>query len=93
MREPPASISESLGHRKPDASEFVQLFSAHQRGVHAYISALVPSATDADDLMQETSLALWEKFDEFDPQRDFHRWACGVAYISVLRHRRRYRKR
>lgn len=39
--------------------------------------------------MQETSLALWQKFGDFDPQRDFFRWACGVAFVAVLRFRRR----
>jgi RNA polymerase sigma-70 factor (ECF subfamily) len=75
-----------------DAGSFVQLFSVHQRSVHAYISALVPGAADADDIMQETSLVLWQKFQEFDPQRDFLRWACGVAFIAVLRFRRRTAK-
>jgi RNA polymerase sigma-70 factor (ECF subfamily) len=42
--------------------------------------------------MQETSLALWKKFPEFDPQRDFFRWACGVAYVAVLRFRRSHAK-
>jgi RNA polymerase sigma-70 factor, ECF subfamily len=73
---------------RASAGSFVQLFSMHQRSVHAYISTLVPSAADADDIMQETSLALWQKFPEFDPHRDFFRWACGVAYVAVLRFRR-----
>jgi RNA polymerase sigma-70 factor (ECF subfamily) len=77
---------------RADAGEFVQLFSVHQRSVHAYILTLVPSAADADDIMQETSLALWQKFPEFDPKRDFFRWACGVAYVAVLRFRRRTAK-
>jgi len=52
----------------------------------------VPSAADADDIIQETSLALWQKFGDFDPQRDFFRWACGVAFVEVLRFRRRTAK-
>src|SRR5882762_7664700 len=77
---------------RADAGSFVQLFSVHQRSVHAYVSTLVPSSADADDIMQETSLALWKKFQEFDPQRDFFRWACGVAFVTVLRFRRRTAK-
>ena len=77
---------------RADAGAFVQLFSVHQRSVHAYISTLVPGAADADDIMQETSLALWQKFPEFDPERDFFRWACGVAFVAVLRFRRRTAK-
>jgi RNA polymerase sigma-70 factor, ECF subfamily len=77
---------------RADAGSFVQLFSVHQRSVQAYISTLVPSSADADDIMQETSLALWQKFPEFDPERDFFRWACGVAFVAVLRYRRRTTK-
>jgi len=75
-----------------DAGAFVQLFTVHQRSVHAYISTLVPSSADADDIMQETGLTLWQKFEEFDPQRDFFRWACGIAFVAVLRYRRRTAK-
>lgn len=70
--------------------EFVRLISLHQRRVHAYIAALLPVRSDADDVMQETSLALWRKWKEFDPSREFFRWACGVAHIEVLRHRRNH---
>lgn len=40
--------------------------------------------------MQETSVALWQKWEDFDPNRDFCRWACGMAHIEILRHRRKY---
>ena len=77
---------------RANAGSFVQLFSVHQRSVHAYILTLVPNAVDVDDIMQETSLALWKKFPEFDPTRDFFPWACGVAFVEVLRFRRRAAK-
>lgn len=69
--------------------DFLRLFSQHQRDVKAYIRALVPSAADADDVMQETSKILWEKFSDYDPDRDFGRWACGVARMVVLRLRQK----
>lgn len=68
---------------------FVQLFSQHQRDIKAYIRALVPSAADADDVMQETSVILWRKLAEFDPDKDFGRWGCGIARMVVLRLRRK----
>lgn len=61
----------------------------HQRHLHSFIKSLVPSYADADDILQETSLALWEKRDQYDSSREFFRWACGVAHIQVLRHRRK----
>ena len=68
---------------------FVQLLSKHQRHLHSFIRSLVPTHADADDVMQDTSLALWEKRQHYDPERDFFSWACGVAHIQVLRHRRK----
>lgn len=72
-----------------NVEQFVQLFAKCQRGIQAYIWTLVPNRADSDDLMQETSVALWRKWPEFDPQRDFFRWACGIAFIEVLRYRRK----
>lgn len=72
-----------------NVEQFVQLFAKCQRGIQAYIWTLVPNRADSDDLMQETGVALWRKWPEFDPQRDFFCWACGIAFIEVLRYRRK----
>lgn len=66
--------------------EFVSLWSAHARGVYAYILTLVGNATDADDIFQETSTTLWEKIGEFQPDKDFGAWARGIAHFKVLSH-------
>ena len=71
------------------AERFLHLFSRHQQAIRTYIAVLTPGKADADDLMQETSLALWNKWETYDPQRSFVSWACGIARIEVLRHRRR----
>jgi RNA polymerase sigma-70 factor, ECF subfamily len=73
-----------------NVERFVQLLAEHQRGVQAYVWTLVGNRDDADDIMQEASVSLWRKWHEFDPTRDFFRWACGVAFIEVLRHRRKH---
>jgi RNA polymerase sigma-70 factor (ECF subfamily) len=39
---------------------------------------------DADDLFQQTSLVLWDKFEQFDRSKNFINWACGVARYEVL---------
>lgn len=68
---------------------FVQLLAEHQRAISAFIASVTPSRTDADDILQETCIALWKKWDEYDVNRDFFRWACGIAHFEVLRHRRK----
>ncbi|MEO0477831.1 MAG: sigma-70 family RNA polymerase sigma factor [Planctomycetota bacterium] len=79
-------------HEQPlggGADEFVALLTRHQPGLHNYLTALVGNPADVDDLMQEVSVALWHRYPKYDPQRPFFKWACGVAYIEVLRYRQR----
>src|SRR5260221_10163530 len=56
------------------------LITRHQRQVFAYIYTLVPDRHDAEDLLQETSVVICEKFDEFVPGTDFVAWACQIAW-------------
>lgn len=74
-------------------AEFVVLWSKHSRAVYAYIYALVFNSTDADDIFQETSLTLFEKFAEFEPGTNFLGWAYHVAHNKVLQFLERRRLR
>jgi len=68
----------------PDKGEqFVQLLTQYQQRVHLFILSLVPHRADADEILQETNLVLWRKFDEFRPGSDFRAWAFQVAYNKV----------
>src|SRR5215218_100140 len=63
---------------------FLRLFLQNQRRLYAYILTLLPNRADADDVLQETSLVMWDKFDPADPPTDFLAWARRVAYHKVL---------
>jgi RNA polymerase sigma-70 factor, ECF subfamily len=71
-------------------AEFLRLHTKHQHRVLAYIFTLVPNRADAEDLLQDTAVLLWEKFDQFEPGTDFVAWACRVAYWKVANHRKRF---
>lgn len=79
----------STGHGQPSRYErFTRLFLANQRRIYGFILSSVPHVADADDLLQETNLAMWESFDEFDendPRSDFAAWAIAIARFRVLR--------
>ena len=64
--------------------EFLQVFTTHEPAVRAFVRRLVPSRADADDILQEVAIVLWEKFDEFRTGADFKAWACGIARFKVL---------
>ncbi len=58
---------------------FLSLFLRSEREVFRYVSALVPNVADAEDIVQQTAVALWEKFDAYDPAQPFTPWACRFA--------------
>jgi RNA polymerase sigma-70 factor, ECF subfamily len=74
----------------PDKAElFVQLVTQFQQRVHLFILSLVPNPADAEEILQETNLVLWRKFDEFRVGSDFRAWAFQIAYNKVKSFRER----
>ena len=75
----------------PDrASQLMRLITEHQRRIFGYIYTLVPDRQDAQDILQETSVVICEKFDQFRPGTDFAAWACQIAYWEVRRARQKF---
>ena len=75
----------------PDrASQLMRLITEHQRRIFGYIDTLVPDRQDAQDILQETSVVICEKFDQFRPGTDFAAWACQIAYWEVRRARQKF---
>ncbi|NLF08443.1 MAG: sigma-70 family RNA polymerase sigma factor [Pirellulaceae bacterium] len=70
--------------------QFVQLITQYQQRVHLFILSLVPNRADAEEILQETNLVLWRKFNEFRPGSDFRAWAFQVAYNKVKSFRERH---
>src|SRR5689334_13300501 len=68
----------------------MMLMTRHQRQVFYYIYTLVPSRHDAEDLLQEASLVICEKFHEFEAGTDFVAWACQIAYWRIRYSRQKY---
>lgn len=76
---------------RPDRhAEFLRLYTKYQHRILSYIFILVPNRTDAEDLLQDTAVLLWEKFDQFESGTDFVAWACRVAFLKVSNHRKRF---
>ena len=63
--------------------QLMLLMTQHQRRIFSYIYTLVPDRHHAEDLLQESSLVICEKFDEFELGTDFVAWACQIAWWRV----------
>src|SRR5438552_748781 len=81
-REPFADEEETT--RLAKGKLFLRLFLQNERRLYAYILTLLPHRADADDVLQEASLVMWDKFDEQHPPNDFTAWGCRIAYFKVL---------
>src|SRR5687767_14761314 len=64
--------------------QFVRLMTKYERLVYGYILSLVPNWSDADEILQETNVRLWEEFDKFVLGTNFAAWAIRVAHFQVL---------
>ncbi|HBJ82594.1 MAG TPA: RNA polymerase subunit sigma-70 [Verrucomicrobiales bacterium] len=65
----------------------ILLLTQHQAALFRYIFSLVPCEADARDILQETSVALFRKFEQYDATRPFLPWAYRFAYLQVQKHR------
>jgi RNA polymerase sigma-70 factor, ECF subfamily len=94
LRFPSCTEHEPSSGSETGRSLYAVLLRQNQTQLFGYIYSLVRDLDDADDLFQQTSLVLWDKFDQFDPGKSFINWACGVARFEVLNFlRSRSRKR
>lgn len=78
-------------HSQPDPHRaLVPLLMRHERQIFAYIYTLVPNRHDAEDILQETSLTIYDKFQEFTEGTDFLAWAMRIAWWKVRAARQKY---
>ena len=80
-RMPPSNTS--LTHK-----QFILLFSEAEHELMRYLMALLPNASDARDVLQETAVALWQTIEKYDQSQPFFPWACRFALNKVRQHLR-----
>lgn len=70
----------------------MQLFTRTQRTLYLYILSMVGSPTDADEILQETNVVIWSKFQNFQLGTNFKAWAREIARLEIMKHRDRQRR-
>ncbi len=76
-----------------DIQQFLQLLGRHERWLQAFVLSLVPNWADADDIVQEVRIRLWQQFDSYDPTKDFGAWARAIAKYQALTYHKRQSRR
>jgi RNA polymerase sigma-70 factor (ECF subfamily) len=72
----------------PRTDEFVRLWTLHGKSIYAYLMTLASNPADADEIYQETGMALWKDFHHFTPGTSFQAWAQKIALNRVRNFRR-----
>ena len=73
-----------------DAHErFTRLLIEREPELVRCVLVAVPIRTDAPDIMQECSVALWRRFADFDADRPFAAEALGFDVSAFCAHARR----
>jgi RNA polymerase sigma-70 factor, ECF subfamily len=65
-----------------------KLFVKHQRQLRAFVLALWPDSTVADDILQEVFLTVTQKADQFRLGTDFCSWTRAIARFKAIEMRR-----
>ena len=76
----------------PPSTDFLSRVTRAQRSLYAFILTLVRQPADAEDVLQETNVVLWQKAAEFDAMRDFLPWALRIAQLQAMAHLKRQKR-
>lgn len=85
-------MPDSPGHQENEDARyeaFVKLFARHEAELRRFVGSFLPSWGDVDEVVQRAAIAIWRKFDQFDPDTNFMKWACVVTRFEALAYRRK----
>jgi RNA polymerase sigma-70 factor (ECF subfamily) len=74
-------------------NEIMRLLTAHQGMLYAYILSIHPNRVAAQDILQETNMALWKKRELYEPGTNFKAWSFRFAHFQTLAHLKRVKNR
>ncbi|HDS84334.1 MAG TPA: sigma-70 family RNA polymerase sigma factor [Phycisphaerales bacterium] len=80
-----SEIQDDFGQK----ADFIGLFAANSSRINSFIFCMVPNESDAEDIMQETTMTMWQKFDAYKHGTDFVAWAVTIAKYKILEFRRK----
>ena len=67
-------------------ADFLKIFMSNRHEIIAFIKGTVRNPAAAEDIFQEVSVILWDKFDQYDSSRSFKAWARGIASNKIMQY-------
>lgn len=89
---------ENIDKHKPDNQksryeDFLRLFRTNEDRLFGFILKLLPNFSVAEDIMQETMMTMWRKFDDFKDGTSFAAWGMQIARYKALEYHHRDRQK
>lgn len=75
-----------------ETQRFLSYYVKDQKRIYGYILSVVSDWQDTDDILQETTALMWQKFNEFQEGTSFTAWGIQVAKYKIREFHRRHRK-
>jgi len=74
-------------------SEFLRQLALAYHEIYSTGLTIVGNRDDADDVIQEVCVVLWQKYEEFDEGSNFRKWAYTVTFNVARAYARKRRRR
>lgn len=81
------------GNRDARYRLFLKLFRENEDYLFGFVMKLLPNFAIAEDIMQETMMIMWQKFDDFQEGTNFIAWAKQIARYKVVEYIRKNKRR
>lgn len=76
----------SAGNATPMIPEeqFIRLFVRHEGELRAFASTLMPCPADAEDVVQDACVAMWQRIGDLENAQSFRAWAYTFVRFTAL---------
>ncbi len=68
----------------PDGALFARLLIKHERQMRTLVRSMIPGCREVDEIIQDASVAMWQKFSEYDLSRPFGPWALTFTRFQAM---------
>ena len=93
MVQEPANLTQLLLNSSTRRNAFSSLVSCYQRPVYAIVRKMVISHDDADDIVQEVFVKVWNGLEKFKAESSLFTWIYRIAVNECLQFLRRKRNK
>jgi RNA polymerase sigma-70 factor (ECF subfamily) len=71
-------------------ADYLRQWTHYAPALRAFVRACVRNESEADEVMQETSVVAWRKFSTLADHARFPQWTAAIARYEILAARRRH---